>query len=273
MSYLTNNSLITPIATAWKYRELVFTMSKREVLSRYRGSWFGLFWSLITPILLLLVYMFVFGIVFKARWPSATGVDEGFASLLFCGIVIYMMFSEMLSRAPRLIIDNANYVKKVVFPLDLLSWVAMLSALFHFALSLFVLLAFVIFWGNGITWFSLYIPLLSVIFMVHLIGMAWFVSALGVYIRDVAYIAGFVTTALIFLSPVFYPKSAVPEGFARAMDLNPLTFYIESFRDVVVLAKAPEFEAMGVAAGLAVVSFVVGYWFFNRVRRGFADVL
>lgn len=265
--------LFAALVSAWRHRELMWGMAKREVLARYRGSWFGLFWSLLTPILLLLVYMFVFGIVFKARWPQAEGVNDSFSSLLFCGIVVYMMFSEILTRSPRLIVDNANYVKKVIFPLDLMSWVATLGALFHLFLSLLVLFALVGIWGNGLTILVLYIPLLIGILVIFLLGLSWFISALGVYVRDISYVAGFLATALMFLSPIFYPKSAVPEAFARAMDWNPLTFYIEQFRNVVVLNKVPPVADLGQAVVVALLMFIFGYWFFNRVRKGFADVL
>lgn len=273
VSYLSNNPLISPLITAWKSRELILSMAKREVLGRYRGSWFGLFWSLITPILLLLVYMFVFGVVFKARWPQAEGIDEGFASLLFCGIIIYSIFSELLTRSPRLIVDNANYVKKVVFPVEILGWIALLNSLFHFFLSLVVLVTFVAIFGAGISWHLILVPGLTLIFIVHLIGMTWLVSALGVYIRDISYVAGFLSTALIFLSPVFFPKAAVPENFALAMDYNPLTFYIESFRQVIVLSQVPDLRSVLIAIAISIFSFVTGYWFFQKTRKGFADVV
>lgn len=264
---------MAPVTTAWQFRDLVYNMAQREVLSRYKGSWLGLVWTLVTPILLLLVYMFVFGFIFKARWPQSSGVDEGFASLLFCGIIVYMMFSEVLNRSPRLIVDNVNYVKKVVFPIEILSWIAIVNALFHFSISCVVLLVFVFFSDKNFSWHLLYFPFLIILFTLFLAGISWFVSALGVYIRDVTYVAGFLTTALTFLSPVFYPKSIVPERFAMIMDLNPLTFYIESFRQIMVLGESPEFSAILIAAVISVSVFFLGYWFFQRVKKGFADVL
>ena len=265
--------LLKPIISAWQFRDLIIGMAKREVLGRYRGSWLGIFWSLLTPLLLLLVYMFVFGLIFKARWPQSDGVDENFASLLFCGIIVYITFSEILTRAPRLIVDNASYVKKVVFPLDILSWVAVANALLHFFIYGAGLLIFVLLFGNGLSWAMLYLPVMVGLFMVNLLGIAWLVSACGVYIRDVTYIAGFVATAMMFLSPVFFPKSAVPEKFGLLMDMNPLTFYIEAFRSVLIIGEPPELSAILLASIFSLLSFVVGYWFFERVRKGFADVL
>ncbi len=272
-NWLTSLPLLAPLIHAWRYRELLYEMTKRSILARYRGSWLGIFWTLLTPFLLLLVYMFVFGIVFKARWPQPDGTEGHFAPLLFCGIIVHMLFAEMLSSAARLIVDNANYVKKVVFPLDILSWISLGTAVFHFVVAIIVLFGVVIVSGGGLSWTVLYVPLLTLIFMVHLLGMSWLVSACGVYIRDVNYIAGFIVTAMVFLSPVFYPASAVPKAFAMVMNANPLTFYIESFRRVVVLGEPVLFVDLAWAICLAVVSFVVGFWFFKRVRKGFADVL
>ncbi|MCV6627388.1 MAG: ABC transporter permease [Cellvibrionaceae bacterium] len=273
MSLLTKNPIVAPLVSAWLNRQLLIGMAKREVLARYKGSWFGLLWSLLTPILLLLVYMFVFGLVFKARWPEAENLPEGFSSLLFCGLMAYLMFSEILTRSPNLIIDNVNYVKKVVFPLDILSWVAIAGAIFHFMLSTVVLLSFTAIWGAGLHWQILYLPLLLVVFTIFLLGLSWLLSALGVFIRDVSYVAGFLATAFMFLSPIFYPKSAVPEDFARIMDYNPLTFYIEQFRNVLVLGVEPDLSELGQALFIAVLLFIVGYSFFIRVKKGFADVL
>lgn len=265
--------LLAPFIRVWQYRELVFGMTKRAILARYQGSWLGLFWTLLTPLLLLLVYMFVFGVIFKARWPQAEGGEGNFAALLFCGIIVHMFFAEILASGPRLIVDNANYVKKVVFPLEMLSWISLGTAAFHFMIAIFVLFAVVILSGGGLSWTLLYVPLLTLIFMVHLLGLSWMVSACGVYVRDISYVAGFVVTAMVFLSPVFYPASAVPKAFAIVMNANPLTFYIESFRRVVVLGEPILFIDIMWAAVLAVVFFAVGIWFFSRVKKGFADVL
>lgn len=135
------------IGHLWRYRELIGAMARREILGRYRGSWLGIFWSLLTPILLLGVYTFVFGVIFQARWPASQGVDQNFAALLFCGIIVHGLFAEMLTRAPRLIIDNTNYVKRVVFPLDVLAWIAAFTSVFHFAIAMLILVFFCIdFW-------------------------------------------------------------------------------------------------------------------------------
>lgn len=265
--------LFAPFASLLVNRELIHSFSVREVQGRYRGSWLGFLWGLLTPVLLLLVYMFVFGVIFKARWPQVNGVDQNFAALLFCGIITYTMFSELLTKAPSIILENANYVKKVIFPLETLAWPALFNTLFHFFLSAIVLLVFVLFWGNGVTWTLALLPALLLIYILQLLGIVWFVSALGVYMRDVNYVAGFIATALFFLSPVFFPKSAVPESFARIMEINPLSYYIESVRQLVVLDSIPQLSDTIQASVIALLSFYFGYWFFNKVKRGFADLL
>lgn len=257
----------------WRHRHLVLVMTQREILGRYRGSWLGIFWSLLTPILLLGVYTFVFGVIFQARWPQSNGVDENFAALLFCGIIVHGFFAEILTRAPRLILDNANYVKKVVFPLDVLAWIASFTSAFHFVIAFLVLLVFVLVVGKGLTLTLLLLPLWLLCLLLMIMGFAWLFAGLGVYVRDLGYVANFLATALIFLSPVFYPLSAVPEAFATAMKINPLTFHIEALRDLVVLGQLPGLADSLLALTIALVIFFVGYAFFERVRPGFADVL
>lgn len=269
-----NQTVVLPaVGHLWRYRELIGAMARREILGRYRGSWLGIFWSLLTPILLLGVYTFVFGVIFKARWPASQGVDQNFAALLFCGIIVHGLFAEMLTRAPRLIVDNANYVKRVVFPLDVLAWIAAFASVFHFFIAFLVLILFVLVFGDGLSWTLLAVPVLLCSLLLLIVGVAWFVSALGVYLRDLTYVANFLATALIFLSPVFYPSSAVPESFALAMNINPLTFYIEALRDLVVLGQLPPLWSSLLAAVVALVVFIAGFGFFQRVRSGFADIL
>lgn len=257
----------------WRYRELVRAVTRREIQGKYRGSWLGALWSLLIPLSLLAIYTFVFGVIFKARWPSSDGVDQNFAALLFCGIIIHGLLAEVLTRSPRLVVENANYVKRVVFPLDILSWTITFSALFHFGISLAVLLAFTLIWGDGLFWTILLVPLILLPLILFLVGLSWLLGAMGVYLRDLQYVCSFLATALIFLSPVFYPMSAVPDGFAMAMRINPLTFYIDAMRDLIVLGQLPELSACVTAAALSVAMFIFGFWFFRRVRHGFADVL
>lgn len=255
------------------HRLLIGAMTSREISGRYKGSWLGIFWSLLTPILLLIVYTFVFGVIFQARWPQSQGVDENFAAMLFCGIIVHALFAEVLTRAPKLIIENSNYVKRVIFPLEILSWITVFTSMFHFLVAFLILVVSVVLFGSGISWTILWLPLWLMAITLWMVGVAWLFSALGVYLRDLSYVAAFLATVLIFLSPVFYPASAVPEGFAKAMSINPLTFYIESLRDIVVLGQLPDAGECVTAGVISLVVFFLGFAFFQRVRPGFADVL
>lgn len=256
-----------------RHRVLISAMTAREIAGRYKGSWLGIFWSLLMPVLLLIVYTFVFGVIFQARWPQSEGVDENFAAMLFCGIIVHALFAEVLTRAPKLIIENSNYVKRVIFPLGILSWITVFSSVFHFLIAFLILVTSVVLFGNGVSWTILWLPLWLLAITLWMVGVAWFFSALGVYLRDLSYVAGFLATVLIFLSPVFYPMSAVPEGFAKAMSINPLTFYIESLRHIVVLGQLPDLGECITAGVISLVVFFMGFAFFQRVRPGFADVL
>jgi lipopolysaccharide transport system permease protein len=258
----------------WRYRRLVFQLTQRDVVGRYRGSYLGLAWSLLSPLLMLGVYTVVFGIIFKARWvASTTGSVAEFGVVLFTGLFVFGLFSECVNRAPSLVLNRANFVKRVVFPLEILPWVALASSLFHAAITLFVLLVagFIVYGSVPVTWPLIVIVLLPLVLFT--LGITWMLAAVGVYVRDVAQTVGVITTALMFLSPVFYPVAAVPPGMRSFMALNPLTIIIEQARDVLIWGKAPDYWALApyIAGSLAVAW--LGLVAFQRARVGFADVL
>lgn len=256
-----------------QYWPLFYAMTKRDIQERYRGSFLGLFWSILNPVLLLLVYGFVFGVIFKAKWPVVNGVNSNFSVLLFCGLVTHMLFADVLTRSAQLIVGNANYVKKVVFPLGLFSGILTFSAGFHFVVSFSIAWIYALYSGAILSWVILWFPIIFLMFCFFLVGVSWIVSALGVYFRDVTYVTAFIATAMMFLSPIFYPASSVPGSFSAVMKLNPLTYYVETFRGIAVYGQAPSVRASLIALFIAVIFFVLGRLFFNRVKRGFADVL
>lgn len=256
------------------YVNLFHSLVAREIQVRYRGSWLGLFWSVINPVLLMSVYYFVFNLIFRVKLPQLyDGKDVPFAGFIFSGLIVYFLFSEIITRAPTLIQDNTNYVKKVVFPVEIIPLVTVVAAGFNFMVSFFVLGLFLVLFGGGITPMILLVPLVILPFMMFLAGLAWFISAIGVYVRDVTYIAGFISTVLIFLSPVFYAMETVPANFRSVMMLNPLSYYIEAFRSCVIGGIVPDVTSMLIVYLVGIGSFFLGYWFFQRVRGGFADVL
>ncbi|MCD2511080.1 ABC transporter permease [Comamonas endophytica] len=260
-------------ASLWRNRELIKTSAKREVHGRYRGSVMGILWSFFNPVFMLAVYTFVFSEVFKARWSGGGESKSEFALVLFAGLIVFNIFSECINRAPGLILANSNYVKKVVYPLEILPWVTLLSALFHAAISLCVwLLAYVAFFGIPHAT-ALYLPLIVLPFLLFVMGLSWALASLGVFLRDVSQLVGVITTVLMFLSPIFYPAAALPEDYRHLVYLNPLTPVIEQTRDVLFWGKSPEFVLMGWYWIFALAIACLGFAWFQKTRSGFADVL
>ncbi len=268
-------SLFALTFSLWRNRKLIAKMTKREVVGRYKGSIMGLAWSFFNPVLMLTVYSFVFSEIFKARWGDVGG-DESktqFAVLLFVGLIVLNLFSEMINRAPGLILSNVNYVKKVVFPLEVLPVIAMGTTLFHSLVSLVVLLIAMLFFNGFLPWTVLFIPFVLLPIIILSLGLSWMLASLGVFLRDVGQTISIITTVLMFLSPVFYPVTAVPERFRPFIMANPLTFIIEQAREVLIWGHLPDWMGLGVYALVATVVAWLGYAWFQKTRKGFADVL
>lgn len=261
------------LATLWRHRELIKASAKREVLGRYRGSVMGILWSFFNPMFMLAVYTFVFSVVFKARWNTGSESKTEFAMVLFAGLIIFNLFAECISRAPGLILSNANYVKKVVFPLEILPAAALLSAIFHGLISLGVwFLAYIVFFGlPHVTIF--YLPLIVVPFVLFIMGLSWALASLGVYLRDVSHFIGVIISVLMFVSPIFYPVTNLPESYRHLLYLNPLTPAIEQTRDVLFWGKLPDFSMLGMYSLATAFIAWMGFAWFQKTRKGFADVL
>ncbi len=255
-------------------RGLIYHMVRREIVSRYRGSMLGIFWSVIQPLLMLAIYSFVFGHVMKARWPVAGGDAPGmFSIILFCGLLFHTLLAECLTRAPQLVISQVNFVKKVVFPLEVLSVVLVCSTLFHFTIGLCVLLAAQLLLLDTIMWTALLLPVVLLPFIFICLGAGWFLSALGVYVRDVGHIIGLFTTVLLFFSPILYPSEMLPEWIRPFIFLNPLTWVVETTRDLLFTGILPSLQATLIYYSAAVLIAIIGLFFFQKTRKGFADVL
>ena len=249
-------------------------MARREVVGRYRGSVMGIAWSFFNPVLMLLVYTFVFSVVFKARW--GVGPEESrasFAIVLFVGMIVHGLFAEVANRAPGLILGNVSYVKRVVFPLEVLPWIAMGSALFHTAVSLVVLLLAQLILTHQVPWTLVLFPLVLAPLILATMGLAWFLAAIGVYVRDIGQTIGIVTTVMLFLSPVFYPVSALPEQYRHLLNLNPLTFVIEEGRKVLLFGQLPDWGGWALYLAISLGVAWAGFWWFQKTRKGFADVV
>jgi lipopolysaccharide transport system permease protein len=269
----------TPVALASslaKHASLIRQMARRDAVGRYKGSILGLAWSFFHPLLMLAVYTVVFGVIFRARWgsgPSTPSSNIDFALILFVGMIVHGLFAEVLNRAPGLILANSNYVRRVVFPLEILVPVSLLSALLHTSISLLILAVALLLHHGSIPTTAVLLPVVMLPLLVLTLGLGWFLASLGVYVRDIGHIVGVVTTVLLFLSPMFYPIEAVPEGFRTAIRMNPLTLIMEQCREVLIWGRGPDWGALGLyLLGSLAIAFA-GYWWFQSTRKGFADVL
>ena len=257
----------------WSNKQLILGMSKREVLARYRGSLLGLMWSFVHPIILLCVYTFVFSVIFKIKWGQIHDTHANFAIVVFIGLIVFNVVSECLNRAPNLMGDNRNYVKKVVFPLEILPFTVFLPALVHFALSFVILLIALLISGHMIHLSSFLIPIVLLPLVLITIGFMWILSAIGSYIKDVGQSIPMINILLLFGSPIFYPLSIVPEVFLPIYLLNPLTIAIENLRGLLLFGLFPNPTELAIYIIFSIIIYCSGFFVFTRMRRGFADVL
>ncbi|WP_354003751.1 ABC transporter permease [Ramlibacter aurantiacus] len=267
-------SLLSLPRSLHRHRALILQLVRREVTGRYKGSVMGILWSLVNPILMLAMYTFLFSVVFTARWGQDTPQNKAqFATMMFVGLIVHGLFAEAISRAPGLVVSQVNFVKKVVFPLEVLPVVAMGTALFHSVLSLGVLLVALMLTNGGLPWSVILLPLVWLPLVTLALGLAWMLASLGVFVRDVAHPIGMIVTALLFASPVFYPVSALPASLREWLFLNPLTLIIEQSRAVLMLGRMPDFGALGIYGAVALIIAWIGYAWFQKTRKGFANVL
>jgi len=233
---------------------------------------------MLNPLFMLAVYTFVFGFVMRSRWSMPTGQEVQhstgeFAVILFCGLVVFQFFADVVSAAPGLIVANVNYVKKIVFPIQILPVVSAGAALFHAAVSLVVLLFFVYFVFGGIPLTVVLTPVVFAPLVVMVVGFAWILAAIGVYFRDMSQIVQPLVTATLFLAPIFFQRTALPAWSQPYLSINPLTIPVEAFRAVVIFGTQPNWTALGYYSLVAIAVALLGEQFFQKTRRGFADVL
>ena len=256
-----------------EHRFVIGQLTKRAILGRYRGTVLGLLWSLVTPLLLLAVYTFVFGTILQVRWVSQSGGNAGFAAILFSGMLVHGILAECLTQASTLIVSNPQYVKKVVFPLEALPWVTVISAFFQGVISTGILLAYLFFVEGSIPWTAALFPIPLFILAFVCIAVGWLISATAVYLKDIAQMMGLLSTVLFFMAPILYPKTALPAEFQHLLYLNPLTYIIEQFRAVVLWGELPNWNGLGLYGVASVGVAWVSLAWFQKTRRGFADVL
>jgi lipopolysaccharide transport system permease protein len=263
------------VRSLWRNRDLIIQFTRREIEGRYRGSFLGVIWSFVNPLVQLLIYTFVFGFVFSARWPNASNPENiyEFAMTLFCGITAFNIFSECVGRSSGLVLSVPNYVKKVVFPLEILPVSVLGAALFHGGISLLILVI-----GNllAVGTFSLSIVLLpfALLPLVFLaLGLSWFLASLGVFIRDIGYTVTLVLQVLLFTSPIFFPLERIPEPFRSIMAWNPISSIVENFRRVTLWNMQPVWSDLMIWTLITGVIMMGGYAWFMKTKKAFADVL
>ncbi len=271
----------TVFATLGRHRALIWQMARREVIGRYRGSALGVAWSFITPLLMLVVYTYAFGGVLNinAASPNTPGSRSlsgpDFAAFIFAGLIVHLLFADCLTRSPSLIINNPSYVKKVVFPLEILPWVTLGAALFHALVSLAILVAATAVFHHGLPWTALFVPLPLACLCVMVVGFCWFLASVGVFLRDTAHTVSIATWMLMFVSPVFYLPKFI-DGKPRlnfVMNLNPTTFVMRQVRAVLLDGKLPDFRGLLLYLAVALAVAYLGLLWFSKTRKGFADVL
>ncbi len=256
-----------------RHHDLLWQMTARDIHARYRGSLLGLFWAVLTPLLMLAVYTFVFSVVFQAKWGTHSDSEVSFAVVLYSGLILHALLGDVLSRSTSIILHHSNYVKKVVFPLAILPAMVVGSSLFLFVIHLLVLLVVMAFSGASFQLTILLFPLVLLPLLLLCLGLSWIVASVGVFIRDLQQVMALVVTVLMFLSPIFYPVSALPESFQRIIYLNPLTLIIENARAVLIEGQMPNWQALGIFTAASLLVCQIGYWWFMRTRKGFNDVV
>ena len=266
-------SLFEMLRSAIQNRNLIFQMTKREVIGRYRGSVLGIAWSVFNPLIMLAVYTVVFSTIFNAKWGVGSDSKTEFALVLFVGMIVHGVLAESMNSSPSLMLRNISYVKKVVFPLEVLPWIVMGSTLFHALISVVVWVLFYFVVNLSLHWTVIFLPLVFLPLILFSLGVAWVLASLGVYIRDIGQMTGVITTVLLFLSPIFYPASRLPEPFQTIIYLNPLTFVIEQARDVLMWGNTPDWGGLLIATAVSMAVAWIGFAWFQKTRQGFADVL
>lgn len=268
-----STSLISLGKSVVHNRQLIWQMAKRNVVGKYKGSILGLLWSFVNPLIMLGIYTFAFSVVFKAKWGIENEGHMDFALILFASLTVFNFFGEIISTSPVLVLGQPNFVKKVVFPLEILPVVGLISALIHTSISLAIFIV-----GFGLAHFSLplsliYLPFVFFPLALISLGLSYFLASVGVYLRDIGYVIGHIVTILMYTSPVFYSMDRLPEMFRRLLMLNPVAFILENARKVMVFGELPDWTILVSYTGVGILFLMAGYWWFQKTRKGFADVL
>ena len=255
-------------------RSLLWQFVKRSVSARYRGSMLGIFWSFVQPMMMLCVYTFVFSVVLKSRWGmDGEGGRASFAIIMFCGLALFNLFSEAVTLNSGIIVSNTNLVKKVIFPLEILPLSQTIASFAVGMVWFFLLFLGTVFIFGKLSFTMLLLPLILVPLFLFTLGVSFFTASLGVYVRDTSYAVGVVLQILFFMTPIFYPVSAIPERFRWPILMNPLTLLIEEARKVFLFGELPDWRFLAAAFAVSLLTLHLGFLWFHKTKKGFADVL
>lgn len=257
----------------WYNRQLIYQFIKREVVGRYKGSYLGIIWSFLTPLFMLAIYTFVFSMVFQARWNTSSSNKLEFALIIFAGMIAFNIFSEVVVRSPSLIINNANYVKKMVFPLEILTLSVLGASLINALINVCILTIGSVLFLGILHWTVLLVPIVLLPIVLMTLGIGWFLSSIGTYFRDIGQITGLIVSALMFLSPIFYPVTNIPKELQFLYFLNPLSHVVEDMRSVLIFGQMPNWIWVGTGTVIGLLISYIGFLWFEKTRGGFADVL
>jgi lipopolysaccharide transport system permease protein len=252
--------------------ELIFSLAKRELLARYKGSALGIVWALLTPVVMIAIFTFIFAGIFGARF-GASQSHWDYALYLFCGLLPWTMFQETLQQSASTIVAHANLVKRVVFPLETLPVAQAFSSLGNQLFASIALLIATLVIQQQLHLTALWFPVLVIPQLLFTLGAAWLIASLGVFLRDIAQGITLLLMAWMYLTPIIYPESIVPARFRVFINLNPFTSLVRSYRRIFLEGAAPDWSGLAYFTGFAIVSFLVGYWWFARTRKNFADVI
>ena len=269
-----NLNPVSSLRSIYQYKDLLWQLLQRNVQAKYKGTLLGAIWMIITPVLMLSVYTFVFSVILKVRWGSSVDDSKmGFALTIFCGLAVFNIFSESINSSTGIITCNQNYVKKVIFPLETLPVASVLSALFFGLIWLIILLAAILVFMHKLYFTTVALPIVLLPLLLLSCGISFFTSSLGVFYRDIQHVVAILLQILFFLTPIFYPIIAVPELFRKIIYLNPMAGIVQSARNILIFNSWPNWGSLLISLALSLFIFQAGYFWFMKTKKGFADVL
>ena len=258
--------MVNVFKNLYNYRELLKTSVKKEIRGKYKGSFLGVLWSFLNPLLQILVYSIVFQLILKST-------KDNYTVYICCGLIPWTFFSSALTRSAFTMVENGNILKKVYFPREILPISVVTSETVNFLISTIIILAFVIIFGLGVTWYLLFYPLVLLVQYLFLIGISLIVSSISVYVRDLQHLIGVALQLLFYAAPIVYTPESIPANFKWILDLNPMAYIITGYRNIFYDQTMPDVKALLILGGISIILCIVGYIIFNKLQKGFAEQL